>query len=42
MNQKYQKLLCEMARFKLIDEHILLDYCEHILRNENAQNTKEI
>jgi hypothetical protein len=32
MNLKYQKLLCEMSRFKLMDENILLDYAEKILK----------
>lgn len=40
MNPKYQKLLCEMTRFSLIDEKILLDYCEHILSIENNQVTR--
>jgi hypothetical protein len=42
MNAKYQKLLCEMCRFALVDENILLDYCDRILRLENSQVTKEI
>ena len=42
MNTKYQRLLCEMARFRLIDEGILLAYCDKILKNENSQVTKEV
>lgn len=42
MNPKYQKLLCEMCRFGLMGENILLDYCEKILKIENSQATKEI
>lgn len=42
VNPKFQRLLCEMARFGLMDEGVLLDYCERILRNENSQTTKEI
>ena len=42
MNPKYQKLLCEMCRFSLMDENILLDYCDKILKLENNQVTKEI
>lgn len=40
MNGKYQRLICEMARYRLIDEGILLGYCERILRNENSQVTR--
>jgi len=29
-----------MGRFGLIDEKILIDYCEHILRIENNQVTR--
>ena len=42
MNPKYQKLLCEMTRFNLIEEGILLEYCEKILKNENHQTTREV
>ena len=42
MNPKYQKLLCEMCRFQLLDENILLDYCDKILKLENNQVTKEV
>jgi hypothetical protein len=40
MNQKYQKLLCEMSKFNLIDESIILEYCEKIIKNENSQNIR--
>lgn len=42
MNPKYQKLLCEMSRFGLMDEHILLEYCEKALRVESSQSTREV
>ncbi len=40
MNQKYQKLLCEMSKFNLIDESIILEYCEKIIKNESSQNIR--
>jgi hypothetical protein len=42
MNPKYQKLLCEMCRFALMDENILLDYCERVVRLESSQATREV
>jgi hypothetical protein len=42
MNPKYQRLLCEMVRFGLIDEGILIDYCERMVKIESNQTTKEV